>query len=311
MAILKMKSHIIKRLKEDNGIISGRQLSEELEISRVSIWKHIQKLQEMGYPIVSTAKGYRLRHCPDLLYPWEFPDRESQIHYHHEVSSTMDVAGDLARSGCPHFSVVVSEKQKNGRGRLKRSWLSSKGGLYFTVVLRPEIPPALSPLLNFSAAVAMVQTLNEQHQLNAQVKWPNDIMVSERKLAGILSKMEAEGDLVTYVNIGIGINVNNDPTKKEPNATSLKKELAHSVSRQRLLAGFLKRFEEKSKTETVTGIVSEWKPYAATLNRPVRVVTHNEVFEGVAVDVDDSGALIIKDKNDALQKIVCGDCFQT
>jgi len=311
MVILKMKSHILKRLKEDSGIISGRQLSDELKISRVSIWKHIQKLQKMGYPIISTAKGYRLRHCPDLLYPWEFPDMESKIHYYDEVSSTMDVARDLARSGCPHFSVVVSEKQKNGRGRLKRPWLSSKGGLYFTVVLRPQIPPVLSPLLNFSAAVALVQTLNERFRLNAQVKWPNDILISERKIAGILSEMEAEGDLVNYVNIGIGINVNNDPAKKEPNATSLKKELSQSVSRQRLLSEFLKRFEEKSQAESLTGIITEWKPYAATLNRSVRVVTHNDIFEGIAVDVDDSGALIIKDEHNALKKIVCGDCFQT
>ena len=306
-----MKSSILKRLKEEREILSGQRLSDEFKVSRVSIWKHIQQLQKMGYPIVSTARGYRLRHHPDLLYPWEFPDRESRIHYHHEVSSTMDVARDLARSGCPPFSVVVSEKQKNGRGRLKRRWLSLKGGLYFTVVLRPTIPPVLSPLLNFSAAVAMVQTLNEMHRLNARVKWPNDILISDRKIAGILSEMEAEGDLVSYVNIGVGLNVNNDPTKKEPGATSIKKELAHSVSRQRLLSEFLERFEEKSKAETVTGIVSEWKPYAATLNRPVRVVTHNEVCEGLAIDVDDSGALIIKDHNDALRKIVCGDCFQT
>lgn len=306
-----MKSRILKRLRNDNGIVSGQQLSDELEISRVSIWKHIRKLQEMGYPIDASSKGYQLRFRPDLLYAWEFPGRESHIHYHPVVGSTMDVARDLARNGCPNLTVVVSERQKNGRGRLKRSWLSTKGGLYFTVVVRPTIPTVLSPLLNFSAAVALVQTLNELNRIEARVKWPNDILVSGKKLAGILSEMEAEGDLVTYVNIGIGLNVNNDPTRKETRATSLKKELSRTVSRRQLLSGFLERFEEKIEPDTVTGIVSEWKPYAATLNQWVRVVTHNEVYEGVAVDIDDTGALMVQDKNGVLQKVVCGDCFQT
>lgn len=305
-----MKGKILNILRADNRIVSGQALSAQLGISRVSIWKHIRKLQELGYRINSTPKGYQLIDSPDALFSWEFPGRESRIHYFPEVTSTMDIARDMARKGCPHFTVVIAGRQQKGRGRLKRTWFSAEGGLYFTMVLRPEIPIALAPRLNFLASLVLARTLRNLYGIDAGVKWPNDILVQGKKLSGMLSEMEAEADLVSFVNIGIGVNVNNDPTDKEPAAISLKKLQKKAFSRKELLIRFLNEFENRLDTVSHDKVISEWKRYTMTLNQPVRIVTTRDSTEGIAVDVDENGALILKLTNGSLKKIVSGDCYQ-
>jgi BirA family biotin operon repressor/biotin-[acetyl-CoA-carboxylase] ligase len=304
-----VKGQILKILKVETEIVSGEILSARLGISRVSVWKHIKKLQEVGYKIEATPKGYLFISAPDALYPWEFGEKEHNIHYFDEVDSTMDIARDLARKQCPHFTVVIAGRQKKGRGRLKRSWLSSEGGLYFTIVVRPKIPPVLSSRVNFAASMILAQTLRNMFNINAMVKWPNDVLVDGKKISGILSEMEAEMDMVSFINIGLGINVNNDPTPREPMATSLKKILGKEVPRMKVLKAFLDHFEDAVNDADFDNVVSEWKRYAETLNRHVRIVTSHEVSEGLAVDVDDNGALILKLADGSVKKIIYGDCF--
>jgi BirA family biotin operon repressor/biotin-[acetyl-CoA-carboxylase] ligase len=304
-----VKGQILKILKVETEIVSGEILSARLGISRVSVWKHIKKLQEVGYKIEATPKGYLFISAPDALYPWEFGEKEHNIHYFDEVDSTMDIARDLARKQCPHFTVVIAGRQKKGRGRLKRSWLSSEGGLYFTIVVRPKIPPVLSSRVNFAASMILAQTLRNMLNINAMVKWPNDVLVDGKKISGILSEMEAEMDMVSFINIGLGINVNNDPTPREPMATSLKKILGKEVPRMKVLKAFLDHFEDAVNDADFDNVVSEWKRYAETLNRHVRIVTSHEVSEGLAVDVDDNGALILKLADGSVKKIIYGDCF--
>jgi len=304
-----MKGRILRILSVEKGIVSGERLSARLGISRVSIWKHIKKLRECGYPITATPKGYGLKSPFDALFPWEFPERESKIHYFQEAASTMDLAREMARKDCPDFTVVIAGRQKKGRGRLKRTWHSSEGGLYFTVVLRPQIPPFLSPRVNLAASVVLARTLRKLFNIDARVKWPNDILVDERKLSGMLSEMEAEADRVTFINIGIGINVNNDPTPVEPNACSLRQILGRQVSRKNVLARFLDEFENRMNRADLDTVVSEWKRYTSTLNRFVRVATDRGVSEGVAIDVDENGALILELADGSIKKVVYGDCF--
>lgn len=304
-----MKGKILNILRDEKDVVSGEILSDRLGISRVSIWKHIKKLQEIGYPIDATSTGYRLISAPDVLYPWEFGDRESNIHYFDAVDSTMDVARELARNNCPHFTVVISGRQTKGRGRLYRTWLSSEGGLYFTMVLRPKIPPALSSRVNFAASMILARTLRKMFEIDAMVKWPNDILIDGRKVSGLLSEMEAETDRVRFINVGVGINVNNDPTVVEPMATSLKKILGRKISRRALLSEFLDGFESRLNRGALENVVSEWKKYAETLNRHVRIVTDREISEGLAVDVDKDGALILKLADGSVKKIIYGDCF--
>lgn len=304
-----MKSWILENLRKKEGVVSGQALSAQLGISRVSIWKHIQQLQALGYGIASSAKGYRLENSPDVPYPWEFADRESKIIYYAELTSTMDAAKHLARKGCPDFTTVIAGRQKNGRGRLSRQWLSEKGGLYFTMVLRPDLPPVLSFRVGLLASVTLARILNEIFGIDVRVKWPNDLLVDERKICGMLSELEAEADRVAFINIGIGLNVNNDPSPIEPAATSLKNILGHKVSIKEILAHYLDSFEAQMQTAAYDEVVEQWKQFTVTLNRDVRVVTTHEVLTGKAIDIDDTGALVLKCSDGSLKTIRYGDCF--
>lgn len=304
-----MKGRILKILKHNQGIVSGQILSEQLGISRVSVWKHIQKLQELGYEILATANGYRLENCPDVPYPWEFPGWESRIFYYAELPSTMAVAKELARNDCPDFTTVIAGRQTGGRGRLNRLWLSEEGGLYFTMVLRPDLPPVFSFRVSFLASLTLARLLRDLFQIDASVKWPNDILVNERKISGMLSELEAEADRLAFINIGLGINVNNDPSTVQPEATSIRKILGRKVSKKDILSRYLDAFENKMQTTDFDRVVQDWKQYTVTLNRDVRVVTNKKVITGRAVDVDDTGALILKCADGSLQKIIYGDCF--
>lgn len=304
-----MKAHILSRLRNSKEAVSGEVLRAELGTSRVSVWKHIQKLQELGYGIVSTGKGYQLHSCPDIPFSWEFPQREEKIHYYPETGSTMEIARDLARKGCPHFTVVIAGRQTKGRGRLQRQWFSDEGGLYFTIVLRPEIPAVLASRMNFAASLTLAETLRRLFGIEAGVKWPNDILVHDKKLCGMLSEMESEADMVSFVNIGMGINVNNDPAVFEPNAVSLKNILGHEVSKKELLSAFLDDFEKRINQGNYETVVGEWKKHAITIGRQVRVVTTKEIFEGRAADVDKDGSLILECEDGKRKTVIYGDCF--
>jgi BirA family transcriptional regulator, biotin operon repressor / biotin---[acetyl-CoA-carboxylase] ligase len=304
-----MTGKIIRYLKKAGAVVSGQAISDSLGISRVSVWKHVRKLQDLGYTIESTPKGYHLTGSPDKCLPWEFADREANIHYFAQTSSTMDRARELARKGCPHFTVAVAERQDNGRGRLKRTWTSASGGLYFTLVLRPQLPPVLSSRINFAVALTLANLLNEKYKINAMVKWPNDILVAEKKVAGILSEMETEADLLSFFNIGIGINVNNQPPADVAQAAALKDFAGQSLSRRELLADFLNAFEARLETISDNDIVAEWKKQTITLNRMVKIVTLNDTYQGLAVDVDESGALVLQMADGSMKRVVYGDCF--
>ncbi|MGD8646718.1 MAG: biotin--[acetyl-CoA-carboxylase] ligase [Desulfobacterales bacterium] len=303
------KGQLLKELRSQNTTVSGEALSKTLGISRVSIWKHIHKLQELGYQIMSTPTGYRLIDSPDIPFPWEFADRNINILYYPELPSTMDTAKDLARKNCTDFTVVVAGRQTKGRGRLKRQWRSDDGGLYFTMVLRPDLPVLLSSRVNFLASLTLAHVLRELFQINAAVKWPNDILVDGYKIAGMLSELEAETDRILFINIGMGINVNNDPSVAEPGASSLKKIVGREISKKTLLDRFLTEFKPRLQQAKFENVISEWKKYSVTLNRRVKIVTNKEVSEGRAVDVEPDGALVLELADGSHKKIVYGDCF--
>ncbi len=304
-----MKLKLLQILKEKNDFTSGETLSRYLGVSRVAIWKHIQKLQVCGYDIHSGPKGYCLIQSPDTPFPWEFPERESRIHHFDTASSTMDIARELARKGCPDFTVVIAETQTSGRGRMDRNWMSPEGGLYFTLVLRPHIPPVMSPLVNFGAAFVLARTFQEFCGVDARVKWPNDILIHGRKVSGMLSEMEAAGDQVSFVNIGIGINMNNDLPPDLSSATSIKNISGKACSRKAFLSEFLDRLESRIHQPDLTTVIAEWKTCSATLGQQVRIVSRQGVTEGKAMDVDPNGALVVRTADGTLKKIYYGDCF--
>ena len=303
-----MKGRIVRSLRSGAEVVSGESLRTELGVSRVTVWKHIQALGEMGYEIEATPRGYRLVSAPDIPFPWEMGARADRVHYFPELDSTMTAARNLARSGCPHLSVVVAGRQTRGRGRLDRRWISGDGGLYFTVVVRPDVPPMLAGRVNFVASLVLCRLLRERFGVDARTKWPNDILANDRKICGLLSEMEAGDDRVAFVNAGIGVNVNNDPGSDEPGAVSLRELLGHPVSVRELLAAFLDAFEARV-SRLDEDVVSEWKTLTMTLGRNVRVVTVREERAGRAADVDPDGALILETADGERHRVIYGDCF--
>lgn len=306
-----MKSRILAVLRESDGVVSGSAICARLGTSRVAVWKHIQKLQKLGYGIESGPKGYRLNSSPDSLQPWEFPGREDRVVFLQEAASTMDAAKELARKGCPAFTVVVAGRQTQGRGRMRRVWDSGEGGLYFTVVLRPRLPVLWSSRVNFLVALTLADVLREGYGVDAGLKWPNDILVEGRKLSGLLSEMESEGDQVNFINVGIGLNVNNRTPAVEPPAVSLQELLGRAVPRRDILARFLDELEQAMDTEPWDTVMDRWKERSVTLNRPVRIVTVRDQISGTAVDVDENGALLLKQADGTMTTVVYGDCFLT
>ena len=304
-----MKDRILTILRDKEAVVSGESLSAHLGISRVAVWKHIQKLQSLGYDIQSAAKGYRLHSSPDTPFPWEFPQRMSRIHYVERTASTMDIARDMARKGAPEFSVVVAGIQEKGRGRLKRAWQSPEGGLYFTMVVRPDLPPMLSPRVNFAASLVLAQVIQRVCDIEVRVKWPNDLLAGEKKIAGMLSEMEAEGDLVSFINIGIGINVNNAPPADVGQAASLCQLTGKAHSRIEILSRFLERFEARMAAGSLENIMTEWKEQSATIGKNVIIETTRGTSRGKAVDVDKNGALILEMETGGRRSVMYGDCF--
>ena len=308
-----IKKDIIKHLYLAKGkIVSGIHLSDVFKVSRTAIWKHITSLKKSGYDIESHSKGYVLLSNKDLLLPFCFNEKfQNRIFHFQELETTMDKAKILAKERAPHLSVVIAENQTKGRGRMEREWLSSKGGLWFTLILKPKIPPSLAYIYNFAAALSLSKSLRHLFDIDVQVKWPNDLLIKGKKLAGLLSEMSTRGDMVEYINIGIGLNVNNFPQKYDPQSVSLKDVLNQNLSRRVILEAFLDDFETRIQTIAYAEIIKDWKKMTSTIGSRVRVETLTEVFEGVATDVDENGTLIIKDETGEIQKIIYGDCFHT
>jgi len=309
MKVNETKRQILKALRECGGFLSGETLSSQLGTSRVSIWKHIRSLKEDGYVIEASARGYKLVSSPDLLLPYEFPGLEQRIHYFPEIGSTMEVARELAKRGAREGTIVIAEAQTCGRGRLSREWLSPQGGIYFSLVLRPRISPAYAPRINLMASVAVASTIRKLFGLKAELKWPNDVLIEGRKVCGILAEMDAEMDVVNFVNVGIGINANTSIPQFAKTATSLKDVLGREISRKEFLSVLLGEIERQQALLMEADLLEEWKKISGTLNKYVRILSPGEVIVGQAIDIDTTGALIIRKSSGSLEKALAGDCI--
>lgn len=303
------KRQILQALRQRSDYVSGERLSGLLGVSRVSVWKHIRSLKKDGYVIEASPRGYRLVTSPDLLLPCEFPDLEQRMHYFPEIGSTMDAARELAKKGAREGTIVIAEAQTRGRGRLSREWLSPEGGIYFTIVLRPRISPAYAPRINLMASVAVAATIRKLFGLRAELKWPNDVLIEGKKVCGILAEMDAEMDVVNFVNVGIGINANNSVTQFEETATSLKDMLGRKISRKELLSQLIMETERRQPLLMKDGLLEEWKEMSATLNKDVRIMSLGEEVIGQAIDINGTGALMVRVEDGSLRTVLVGDCI--
>ncbi len=313
-----MREKILDYLSKKHDYLSGDEISRNLGISRQGLWKHIQELKDSGYEIVAVPHlGYRLESSPDRLFPFEISRNlhtkfiGKKIHYFDYLNSTMDLAMQLGMQGASDGVLVLAESQTRGRGRLGRSWFSPKyKGIYLSLILRPKLAPAVSPILTLLSAVSICEAVKNVTGLDAQIKWPNDVFIHNKKFAGILTEMNAEVDKVNFVVIGIGLNINNDKKSLIAQATSLKEQLGHPVSRLALLQELLRRIENNYLLLQDKGskvIADKWRNFSSTLGKHVKVYCQNKHIEGSAVDIDSDGSLLVRKASGIIQKISSGD----
>ncbi len=306
------------------GWVSGAEISRRLGVSRTAIWKHIEALRLLGYEIeAAPRKGYRLVARPDLLTPEEVRAGLATrrlgrvVEYRETVGSTNDLAKEMARQGAPEGLLVLAEQQTAGKGRLGRSWTTPPGAaIAMSLVLRPDLPPHAAPRITLGAAVAVTEAVREAAGVAAGIKWPNDVQVNGRKLCGILTEMEAEMDRVAFVVLGIGLNVTlrreqMDPSFRET-ATSLALEGAPPVRRAALVQAILARFEavyDELLGDRFDRVLDRWRALSVTLGQAVRVLglDGQPVLEGVAEEVDQEGALLVRDGAGQVHRVVSGE----
>lgn len=302
-----MKERILQILRESGSEpISGEDLSRRLQVSRTAVWKHIKQLRAEGYDIESRTKaGYRLVAAPDYLYPAEIKQLLNtrslgqEIRHFQKISTTNDMAKDLAIQGQAEGLLVIAEEQTVGKGRLGRQWVSPQGkGLWFSLLLRPLINPQEAPKLTVLAAVAVAQSIRKITGLPAQIKWPNDVLVEGKKVCGILTEMNAEMDRVNYIVVGIGINVNQTkedfPIELTEIATSVAMAWGQTVKRIDLLTEILQNLDNLYY-RFLQGDYGEawevWRQLSCTIGKNVMISGPNWQVKGLAVDIDQDGAL--------------------
>ncbi|MBI5205120.1 MAG: biotin--[acetyl-CoA-carboxylase] ligase [Nitrospirae bacterium] len=307
--------------KKKNGYVSGEDMSRALGITRAGIWKRIEELRSKGYKIqASTAKGYRLVKSPEFsmeeLEMIVQGDIGREIIFFESIGSTNTAALELAEKGAPHGTVVIADRQAKGKGRLGRTWVSPpRSNIYMSVILRPEIETEDATLLTIMAAVSCAKGVMKSTGLKAEIKWPNDLMISSKKLGGILTEMKSDPDGIVFAVIGIGINVNSKTKKDFPPdirgiATSIREELGKIQSRTFIIAEILKELEHWYRVLLTGGrkpLFDEWKRLSSTLGRKVKVTAGDNVFTGVAEDIDKGGMLILRLPSGMLKKISSGD----
>lgn len=304
--------------KNPNQYVSGEDLSGELGISRTAVWKHIEDLRKLGYTIEAQPHlGYRLAGIPDRLLASEISAGLNtkiigkKILSFDVVDSTMDAAYNLAVVTKDEGSCIFSEAQKKGRGRMGRDWQSPKyKGIYVSIILRPDISPNETPKITLLTALSIAKTIRAKTSLGALIKWPNDILVDDKKVCGILTEMNAESDKVRFLVVGIGINLNAKATELPKMATSIKEASGQAIDRIDFARAFLEELDKHYLIFKARGfgpILQEWRDFSATLGRRVRVDFKSRHIEGQAMDVDDSGALVVRMDNGFTERISAGD----
>ncbi|WP_319404229.1 biotin--[acetyl-CoA-carboxylase] ligase [uncultured Anaeromusa sp.] len=317
-----MRARILKLLRQQSqDYLSGEEISRQLAVSRTAVWKHIQELKNHGYEIEAhPRKGYRLKSRPDLLLPEEIRAGLAtqllgkQIVHFYDTSSTNNEAKRLAADDAVEGTIVVSEAQTLGRGRLNRGWFSPPGGgVWVSVILRPPFPPQEAPKCTLMAAVATVEAIREASGLNCGIKWPNDILWQGRKLVGILTEMSAEMDAINFVVLGIGINVSlqesDFPEELRNIGASVSMGAEREVSRVELLQKLLERLEywyQVVKQEGFEPVLEAWRRESVTLGQPVRVLAGEETYDGVAEELAEDGSLLVRTEN-GLRRVLAGD----
>jgi BirA family biotin operon repressor/biotin-[acetyl-CoA-carboxylase] ligase len=298
--------------------VSGAKMSEALNVSRTAIWKSIKKLEGAGFEFeASTKLGYRLLFEPD---PWSADlvgrllttkSFGRALSIEGEVASTQDLARAAAEQGAPEGYLVIAERQVSGRGRMGRSWVSPYGkGIWMSMVLRPEVPIHCAPQLTLLTAVALCRSLRRVTGLPIGIKWPNDLLVGDRKISGILLESAAEDERLKYIVAGIGISVNlteaDYPEEVLAKAVSLRVAAGRVLNRTEMIADFLSEWEQLYELFLKEGfrpIATLWESMAVSLGRKVKLTTPQGELTGIPESLDDSGAIRVRRDDGSLVTI--------
>jgi BirA family biotin operon repressor/biotin-[acetyl-CoA-carboxylase] ligase len=318
---------VLEILERSDIPLSGETISNELRITRSAVWKHIKELKAMGYDIISSQKeGYKLKATSNKLLPYEVHKKlktqfiGKKIRYLENTPSTIWVGKQMCSEGDVgkmHGMVIIAEEQTGGIGRMGRAWVSPSGGIWITIVLKPRVPIDHIFMITMAGSIAIARAIRKEFDLGALIKWPNDIFIGNKKVAGLLLELAAEADSVHYCLLSIGIDVNVPLNQFSPtlqkDITSISAEVGHEVDRASFLARILKEFESRYlliESGEYEAIIREWKSLSCTLENRVQIRTLKNSFEGDAIDIDEFGALIIRKDNGKLERVISGDCYQ-
>lgn len=312
-----MKDRILSVLKNADGYVSGEDLSKNLGITRSAVWKHISQLKDEGYIINSVRnRGYKLENVFDMI-------DEKKLSFNAETlgmkiillkstDSTNNELKRLARINIESGTVVCAYSQTTGKGRFGRQWQSDNGGLYFSFILRADLPPSDIASITLSAGYAVCLAIREYTGLDAKIKWPNDIIIENRKVCGILTEMAAQSDRMDYLITGIGINVNNAAFSEEirHKATSLLIETGKNTDKTDFFRTVLEYLDKIMTSFMISVSLDEmenFKKLCATLGRNVSVQRGERTLTGKAVDITPMGELVIETENHAKVNISSGE----
>jgi len=311
----------------DRNYISLKEISKNLNINTDNILKQIHELKKIGYIFsIDSKKNYRIHQRPDILLPQEiYPELDTsyigrKIYYFDEVNSTNIVAREIASSRkikAKEGTVIIADRQSTGKGRLGREWISPRGGLWFSILLFPTIDYPYLPLVTLMTAVAITRVIRNFYQINAKIKWPNDILIEGKKICGILTETSVFLDNMLWTIVGIGINVNNiinTDVKNLPegileNSISLKEIAGKNISRKKLAGDIFNEFEkyyEFTKNNEFSLIIDEWKLHTHTIGNRISIDVGNRIITGKAIDISNKGALIIRKDNGLCEEIISG-----
>lgn len=320
-----VKNQILKILYMKKGeYVPDDYITSEFDISKSELNDEIELLKDEGYTIESSSSGYRLTGAPNLLLPYEIKKNlQSQymgekIHFFKEVDSTNDLARKFADEGATEGTVVIAESQRSGKARRGKKWISPSGGVWMTIILRPDVPPTKAPQITLVTGVAVAETLIQEYNLDVGIKWPNDILIGDKKVCGILTEVKADLGTVEYVLVGIGIDLNVDMSRFPPElrggATSLKEELNREIKGAELVQKFLQNFEfyyNEFKEGKFQNILKTWRKLSKTIGNYVEVHKKGRIVKGEAVGINKDGVLIIELDDGTLRKVISGECIHT
>lgn len=315
------KDEILRILRESDGFVSGQELSERIGVSRTAVWKNIRSLGEEGYGIEAVnRKGYRLINVPDSIAPMEVGSLLTtermgrEILYFSRIDSTNQYAKKIAEEGADDGTLVIADEQTAGKGRSGRSWVTPPGAaVSFTLVLRPKLPPENISMVTLVMGLAVANALRKLYGLNAGIKWPNDVVVSGRKICGILTEMSAEIREVHYIVIGTGINVNiaHFPEEIRKTATSLSLELGRDVNRAELIAEIMKEFEHLyglfEERGSLKDLREKYNSICVNREQDVRVLDPKGERIGRSHGINDEGILIVELEDGSILEVSSGE----